>query len=567
MRPPTLRSIAAVTLGLGLAACRVVTAPLPNGGGDLVADLIAHNDAAIPAELARQQRDGSQPTFGGVPDAYGLYHAGAASGLIAKLAAAYVAPQSRFAGSPELLAALDDAATFMLSAQHDDGTIDLLTTNFHSPPDTGFILEWMCAAAAVLQKAQMPAADLVLQKLLTFIRRGADALAVGGIHTPNHRWVVCMALARANALLPDARYVARIDTWLAEHIDIDADGQFTERSTAIYSPLTDRCLITTARLLDRPELLEPVRRNLEMSLYYRHADGSIATEGSRRQDQGQRGSMQSYYYPYRYMALHDGDGRFAAIARQLEDEPGANLAGQLIYFLESPELARPLPAAGALPSDFERHFPHSELVRIRRGALSATILADNPSFFSLHVGSAAVVLRFAAAFFGKGQFVGEQLLEEGGAWVLRQELTGPYYQPIDPALRRADGNWHAMDREQRALSEVQHLQSVVRIREAPGGVDVELEITGTDGVPVAIEFSCEHAAAITGAAPVAGDAGSWVMTGGHAVVTRGGDRIAIRAGEAAHRWVQIRGALPKLPGQSVYATGFTPLRRTLEFRQ
>lgn len=572
MRPPGLLTISALTLCIYTSGCRVSSVPTVTAKPDLVAHLIAQNDAAIPAQLANQQHDRSKSTFGGIRAENGLYHAGAASGFLCSLTAAYVSPGSRYAGSPELLEALDEAATFLLAAQHEDGTIDLLTTNFHSTPDTGFVLEWVCAAASVLQRARIPAVAPLLAKLLNFIQRGADALAIGGIHTPNHRWVVSMALARANALIPDARYVSRIDTWLAENIDIDPDGQFTERSTSIYSPLTDRCLITIARLLDRPQLLDHARRNLVMSLYYLHADGQIATEGSRRQDQYQRSSMVPYYYAYRYMALHDHDGRFAAVVHRLENEPSANLSGQLIYLLEAPELAAPLPDEQTLPSDFERHFSHSRLVRIRRGDVSATILEDNPSFFSLHVGTAAVVMRFASAFFGKGQFAGSDLRKEGSAWVLRQELTGPYYQPIAAAQRRADGNWLETGPDQRPTSDVQKLRSIARIREQPGGFDVELDITGTDGVPIALEFVCHQDTQISGAAPVGGDSQSFLMSGGVAAITVGKDHIDLDCGrlgngEIDHAWTQIRGALPKPPGKSLYVTGFTPFRRTLEFRK
>ena len=180
---------------------------------------------------------------------------------------------------------------------------------------------------------------------------------MGGIHTPNHRWVVCAALARLHALFPDPRYVARIDEWLAEGIDIDADGQFSERSTSVYSPTCDRSLLTVARLLGRDALLDPVRRNLEMTLYYLHADGDVATEASRRQDQYRRGSPAGYHLPYRALALRDGNGRFAAAARLIEAKEGDALAGNLIHFLDDPSLrravaarARPCPTTSRVPS-------------------------------------------------------------------------------------------------------------------------------------------------------------------------------------------------------------------------
>jgi hypothetical protein len=56
------------------------------------------------------------------------------------------------------------------------------------------------------------------------------------------------------------------------------------------------------------------------------------------------------------------------------------------------------------------------------------------------------------------------------------------------------------------------------------------------------------------------------MTRGDARISSGDDRIHVKNGEVRHRWTQIRGALPKLAGTSLHATGFTPFRRTLAFR-
>ena len=521
--------------------------------------LVRNMDRRIAAMLQRQEKNQGHRHYGAVRDAYSIHAASETAKFIRHLASVYCEPESRYFHSPGLQEPLLIAARCLRRMQHADGTIDLHTTNFNSPPDTGFVIEHLALAYEVLGREPDGDCALVCAALKEFMLSAGNGLCSGGIHTANHRWVVCMALARLNRFFPNPAYLQRIDQWLAEKIDIDPDGQYHEKSSAIYSPLTDRCLITLARLLQRPELLEPVRRNLDMTLHYVHANGEIVTDASRRQDQYQRATMEPYYYPYRYLALHDQNGRYAAMARLIEKSGTEKLADEWIFFQEEPALKADLPALEPLPENFLRLFSHSQLVRIRRGPVSATVLAQNPNFFSFHKGAAALeAVRLAAAFFGKGQFVGATLLQENGQIVLRQNLQGPYYQPLARDQLKPEGNWHDSNRSQRSQSEIQNLHGRVLITETKGAFELDFEIKGTDEVPVALELTFRQGGKLQGVHALPNAEECYLLEGEKASYRYDGQEILVTPGMAQHRWTQLRGALPRLNGHSVYMTGFTP---------
>lgn len=563
-------SAAVSVVALGARAATV-----PPARDDFISAMIRTNDAAIPALLARQERRAGHRWCGGVPDGYGIFAGRETAHFIALLASAASVPESAYFQSAQLVEPLQLAARCLLAFQHPDGTTDQPTTNFHSTPDTGFTIESVTQALTILRAGHWAALDGVAADLGTFAQHAGEALATGGVHTPNHRWVVSAALARINALFPHPKYVARIDQWFAEGIDIDPDGQFTEKSTAIYSPVVDHMLLTVARLLDRPALLEPVRRNLEMTLYYVHPDGEVVTEASKRQDKYQRGSMGYYYIPYRALALRDRDGRFAAMARQIERTAGAaSLASDLPAFLDEVALQAPLPPDAPLPTDYEKLFAYSALARIRRGDVSATILAENSTLFALRKGAAALeAVRLASAFFGKGQFVGDKLEAAKGRYVMRQALEGPYFQPITKEQLDADGGHvklapngtlAAGTRALRAQSNIQHLDGTVTVTEKSGRFELAIELTGTDDVPVAVELAFRRGGELSGVEPVADTKDAFLLRGERGRYTCEGRTIEFGPGRVEHTWTQLRGALPKWDGLSVYLTGFTPFRATLQ---
>ncbi len=532
-------------------------AALQSAGGAPAA-VVRRHDEQVRQLLERQMMDARLPGFGNYPDEWGLFHAGAASGLAHVFLAAYACEGSRFHRDRLMVQRAVAAAEFLKKNQHEDGTIDLLTTNFHSTPDLAFVMHNVAAAAEL---ARMAGAREAEAALAPFMEKGKRALLTGGVHTPNHRWVVCQALAELHHLSPDERCLRRIGQWLAEGIDIDEDGQYAERSTAVYNPVTNRALLITALRAGRPELLEPVRRNLASMLWLLHPDGEVVTEISTRQDQYARAGMERYWFPLRWLAIRDGNGQWAALARQTE-ERGATVSD----YLRFSELQRPLPPEQPLPDAYLRPMQALRILRIRRGPWDATVLMNgNSRFLTLRHGVCAVEgVRFASAFFGKGQFRPSNWTLEPGGCTMRQSLEGPYYQPLDPPERVTAENFAAL-RARRRQSEVQRMEYEAAVKEVRNGMAVRIRAWGTANVPLAVEVILRDGVELRGVEAAPAGEKSFVLKNGFAEARAGGCGFRFGPGLGLHGYTQVRGAEPKPPGQSVFLCGFTPFDHQLEF--
>ncbi len=544
--------------------------------------LVSLNDAALPSVLERLKGSARRLNVRGIGEA------------VDGLAGAYCAPESSYFQSAALLPALEDAADKLLAAQHPDGTID--SGNYNSPPDTGFVVQELCTAVAVLRRMNLPQLSSILRKLETFVLAAGEALITGGIHTPNHRWVVSSALAQIHALFPSAKYVERVDDWLGEGIYCDADGQFSERSTGIYSRVVDNALITMARLLNRPQLLEPVRRNLTMNIFYMHPNGEMETVGSRRQDELLQEWISNYYLQYRYMAIHDQNRQFAAVTKFIEQVglDHAEVKIPLIEFLEEPAYRQSLPEVGPIPSDYARVFNNSALARIRRGDMSATVyggsdwplgvasgLASNPTFFNLRKGKAVLEsVRMIPDFFSEGPFRSAGLKVEAQRYSLQQQLAVPYYQPLPKHLRNPQGDypltpagnrfWSKMNFPQRPQSNIQRLDQKVSILEKSGAFELAFDVTGHERVPVIIELTLRKGGELEGTETVANTTDVHFLRQGTGRYRVGSDVITFGPGQAEHERIPVAGpysdpylGAPHPDSYRVYITGYTPFRGTL----
>lgn len=502
-----------------------------------------------------------------------------------------------------LIAPMTELADALAAAQFDDGLYDQGAV--HSPPDTGFSIVDLGLTYGLLEEDDDTSTRSIRATLKKILLKAGKGLAEGGVHTPNHRWKICAALARVNSFWPDESYTRRIDAWLAEGVDQYPAGQYSERS-ATYAPIvTNPSLLTLARLTDRPELYACVRRNLEATLHLIEPNGEVETVHSRRQDQKTTKHVSEYWLQYRALALRDKDGRFAAVAETIQRR-GADqtfdetpLGDFLAEVLDHPELAAPLPKATEAPGKFTFHDKECGLVRIGRGATRTSIfggtdfpdvhaissgLSTNPTFLKWRKGGAILdSLRLSPQFFSTGHFRAEDLVRTSDGWRLSAEVRAAFHLPLPPQHRRADGLypltddgrfWSAMDFPHRP-KQWRTLRTEVRLRESGGGWDLDFSV-GPSEVPLALELCFRPGGTLGGVEPVAGQADTYQLVKGYGTYTVGDDVITFGPGngsgprqpatvDAGERYSWMAGSL-NLSGIRVLITGRAPLSYRLTLR-
>ena len=519
--------------------------------------IIENNDAHVQSLMGQQNTDKASRWFGGIPHK-GIYFCTSVGDLLEAGTASYLHPKSKLYHDKNLLQHLQWGATFLERTQSPEGNIDLPSTNFNSPPDTGFVVHSVGTAARL---AQIHEVQELLDLFEPFLRKAGRGMALGGIHTPNHRWVVSSALAQINEVFPDALYTKRIEEWLAESIDIDDEGQYTERSTAGYNAVTNNALVTIAHKTKRPELLDHVRRNLDAMAYLLHANHEVVTEISHRQDLNTRRTMSSYWFSLRYLAVRDQNGLYAAMLAPHEPEQF-----RLPTLMEYAELGDALPAPMAIPDDYVLDLPRSGVTRIRRGNRSTTIMhKHNSRWITLRNGEAVInAVRFAGSFFGKGQFKPTRFEAREDGYYFRQEIRGQYYQPItDPKRLPVLQDEVGVKRGTRKTSEQCVIKYEGIVRETKTGFELTIHAHGTDDVPMAVEISLRPGGVLSGDGLESLGGDTHLLTSGYAQYQVGDDVIGFGAGNSEHSDIQLRGAEGKLSGTSVYLTGFTPFKQVI----
>jgi hypothetical protein len=535
-----------------------------------------------------------------------------------RLVTAYVNPRGQNYHNAALLGPLDVLLDALADRQNPSGLYDI--GNLDSPPDTSFVISDLGLGYDLLHQDDQPATAAAREKYAAIMRRSARSLAEGGVHTPNHRWEICKALAHLHHLWPSRLLLWRINDWLGEGIDQDAEGEYSERSPNYASEVTNRSLVTVARLAGKPRLLDNVRRNLDLTLYRLETNGEVETVQSRRQDQNGIQDVWKYLMHFRELAIRDSDRRFAAVAEQIIDRvvaapqsfatSGFSVGEFLAEALAYPDLTAVLPRPLEPVTRYERFFRGSQLVRIRRDTTTASIfggtdwhnrrldpvgqpiaireiasgLSTNPTFFKLRKGAAFLdSVRMSPRFFSTGHFRSDGVTAHRGGWRLGDKVEVPYHLPLPRRYRRRDGNY-ALGSEGRFYAKMdfphrpkQYLvltTSIVVTQVGDSAFDLAFDVDGPD-TSLTIELAFRSGGTLTGVVPATGD-GNFQLVEGEGTYTVGADTITFGPGNGSgvrqpiamdpgEKYTYLGGSLVPA-GQRVYITGEVPFRYTLRLR-
>jgi hypothetical protein len=504
----------------------------------------------------------------------GMVHPGSGAGSLLTLVSLYLNPDSIYNRDREIYEIILMNLDYLEKIQRQDGTFDLLTTNFYSSPDTGFIVHKLAWAYKIMNQYT---GDLEIQgakeKLFSIIKKAGYGMVNGGFHTPNHRWVVSAALMMSYNIVKEEAFKDMAERYLREGIDCDENGEYTERSSGIYNAVNDNALIILAEEMRKPELLEHVKRNLDMMLTYIEPDGSVFTQNSVRQDKGE-GKLGQKFYPvmyyelYLYMAYYLKNGVYAQMAHQIyqtSKEYGSGTPDVLYLYMIKPELKEFEIELESLPTNYEKYYENSGIVRTRRGPWSYTLIKDSSCFLFLHNGNVRCYAKLCASFFAKAQFKATTLEKTHHGYRMHFTAKGFYRMPFKQAPETWD--WEEMDHSLRDIVNELELDFDVNIKEIEDGLELNVSTDGCDRVPIKLELGFTPYTWVEGESFVfKGNPGEdMILKGGYVQVRKGTDVIMVGPGFGAHTYASdMRGSEPKSPYDfTIYMTDFTNINKNI----
>ena len=277
-----------------------------------------------------------------------------------------------------------------------------------------------------------------------------------------------------------------------------------------YSNHSDRSLLSAAYVLERPDLIAAVRKNLHLLPFMTHPDSTCVTDLSLRNDAGLDVHLDRFLESAYLLNALSPDSFSAMLVQKcserllnqgVDDETyitpsSADLLPWIQLFPpEKQKLAQPdewpenyvkifgdektrqmrraVLEQMALPYDktLQSHLSHpthgAPFVRIRRQDFSATLMTFSDSLASLRMGEARILgIYLSLSYFGQGASFASKLETDTKTWVLkRPDLRAAYFAPLRHPISPLD-----MEYDQRDFMNENHLRWEVKIAELENGL-------------------------------------------------------------------------------------------------
>lgn len=532
-------------------------------------------EANLERLLARVSTDERNLYCGGADDMTYLIETTSGIGVAHHCAVLYSCPESKYYRDASLLIPLRNACDMLLRAANPDGTTNFLATNYYTPAT--FELQEFCRGYKCFVRAMQPTEEekAVVEQMRQGIALLAKGCLNGGFHTPNHRWVESAAMLMAYNILGWPQLLEKVHSYVSEGIDCDEYGEFTERSIGSYNPINCNSMLVMAEEGGMDELLVYVQRNMDLTFDYLDSDGTLFTKNSRRQDSGLGAYYpgHNWYYLYLWAGSLFGNARYLKYADQIwheSIEKGLGTPAPLWLYLEKPFLQtyEPDVSQAVIPESYHAYYPHSNILRVRKGDCSYTLVANNPDFLHVKFGQSTMTLRMCASFFAVAQFAPAQLEKTDTGYRMRFRAHGEYKGlfPQPPAT----SDWFEMDHTQRPVIHPCDLNFTLDVTDLDDGVKLDIRVDNTPRVPFKLEFSLPVGTRL--------ETNQVIMdtTAGGSLAVKDGDmrlediptgaEVTVRGLFAEHMYHRtMRGSLPPMKDAfSVYATSFSPVDRSVE---
>ncbi len=474
-----------------------------NRGSDFMIQSLRYKDILSAVEsfvrnaLAIQVIDDSDPDNGGFrcPE-HLVCETWSAVNTFNTMAVLFCNPHSQYYHSPGLLQRMRLALSFIVRSQNEEGTINTyFSGEISSISNLPFIMNTLIKSYRLLFRENVD--RNMLNTIEIFLRKGVNAIKTKPLQGELQRLAGASALIDFDKIFLDHSALIKAENFLSNMVNINNDGLYTDNSPT-YNMLFNLNLINIAKKMNRPYLMEFVRKNLNFSLYNFHPNGEVVTEYSNlhRIESG----LPHGYCVWKEMSIIDHNGYYASagdlvldvflsnmengFCRYYINDPNFSPNGRLLSkFFVTSNIGELLLAEEEfdnhainrlpLPCRFERFFSNSNIVRFRDGKMSATIMGNNNILFAIR-SNQVIIDGFRLRFFYKNfhNFGPPKIEASPKSYLLKDSYT--YNKLISNNLP--------------LQTEVNELEIITEISHKSTGFDIDICATGRKGIPLLLEF-------------------------------------------------------------------------------